>query len=296
MTSSTDIYHYTNYVGLEGIIRTASLYATDAAFLNDSSELRFGADLVSTALKNKSSDLRSEVETLDLGGELGSRVRMLESAASSLADSNFFDTEFSRGVYVVSFSGREDALPQWRGYGGEGGGVCLGFDRSTLTMSLDDASEISTARMDPGTLRYRGPRQVMYGAACHSEADSVAEFAAALPPRGHPGAFGYGFAYTEGIRAIAIMKHAAFKEENEYRIVVHERSQGLVPVDQLKFRVGKAGLIPYLTVAFPLASLRSIRVGPGADMDLRMRAIAHLLRAYGHCDVEVVQSEAPYRP
>jgi hypothetical protein len=163
-------------------------------------------------------------------------------------------------------------------------------------MSLDDTNAISTVRRDPGTLRYRGPRQVIYGTACHSEADNVAEFAADLPPGGHPGAFGYGFAYTEGIRAIAIMKHSAFEEENEYRIVVHERSEGLVPVDKLKFRVGRVRLIPYLTVAFPAASLRSIRAGPGADMTLRIRAIKHLLRAYGYCDVEVVESKAPYRP
>lgn len=41
---STCLYHYTSAVGLEGILRSRSLWATDTAFLNDWQEIVYAAE------------------------------------------------------------------------------------------------------------------------------------------------------------------------------------------------------------------------------------------------------------
>src|SRR6266446_6681063 len=47
------VYHYTNDVGLKGILETGQLWLTDIFSLNDPSELKHGFSLASDILKSK---------------------------------------------------------------------------------------------------------------------------------------------------------------------------------------------------------------------------------------------------
>src|SRR5437660_1488781 len=56
------IYHYTNDVGLRGILRTGSLWLTDIFDLNDPSELRHGSSQAARILKERTAEGPREVQ------------------------------------------------------------------------------------------------------------------------------------------------------------------------------------------------------------------------------------------
>jgi hypothetical protein len=65
------LYHYTNAGGLYGILTDEKLWATHAAYLNDSQEFLFGMGLIQEELKNferelKVMDTSSDPEFSDL--------------------------------------------------------------------------------------------------------------------------------------------------------------------------------------------------------------------------------------
>lgn len=114
------IYHYTNDVGLKGILETGQLWLSDIFNLNDPSELSHGFSHAVKILNNK--------------------------AANGPPESKLFARDFSnfhqRGMqgaahfFVCSFS-RDDAdLGQWRAYADNGRGYALGFDAKVLENSF----------------------------------------------------------------------------------------------------------------------------------------------------------------
>jgi len=58
------LYHYTDTVGFQGIVREQCLWATDYRFLNDRTEMQHGEDAVKEVAKELSND-----ETLAARGE-----------------------------------------------------------------------------------------------------------------------------------------------------------------------------------------------------------------------------------
>jgi len=75
---SSLLYHYTSAQGLEGIVRTQSLWATDTAFLNDTTEIRYAAEPLIKRMAEHSSTLPVEsaqsVQSSASGQHLGDRA------------------------------------------------------------------------------------------------------------------------------------------------------------------------------------------------------------------------------
>ena len=111
------LYHYTTADGFLGIVETRSLWASNAAFLNDSTELVY---IVSV--------LDEIVQELD---ESGDEVSIRMSAFASLLRRGLTDLR-AYDVYVACFCEAGDLLSQWRGYPRDGGGYSLGFDSVVL--------------------------------------------------------------------------------------------------------------------------------------------------------------------
>lgn len=99
------VYHYTSADGVTGIIDKNEIWMSNAAFMNDTTELR-----------------------------------MLVGAQNILEDSDFTNDAVKRAwqgfdrdrtineYYLASFSGKKDSLEQWRAYGN----FCIGFDAKKL--------------------------------------------------------------------------------------------------------------------------------------------------------------------
>lgn len=107
-TVPESLHHYTNAVGLQGILRSKSLWASDCHFLNDRSELVYGHHLVKSYLLKQSGPVAAAL------------VRGAPPTAEKAQ------------IYVASFCEHGDLLSQWRGYSRLQDGYSMAFRFSRL--------------------------------------------------------------------------------------------------------------------------------------------------------------------
>lgn len=265
----TNLSHYTTLTGLEGIVRTRSLWASNASFLNDRSELTHALDASKKAIK-----MLSSAKALQAWGPA------IETAFDELRKGRQAQS------YVACFCSDDDNLSQWRGYGGAVQGVSLTFEQAALTRRLkkDTAhlqqvvyAKLSTAQKLrdalEAELRDIAELEEILGASDEEEqqADILARISRLLPK----------------------FKHLGFKDEREWRYVVQKD----IPPNGMQFRVLQNKIVPYIEIGTNKTKLpiRSIRVGPGTDQELTARSVETFMKAHGY-DVEVTLSEVPFRP
>ncbi|MGF0327961.1 DUF2971 domain-containing protein (plasmid) [Gordonia rubripertincta] len=327
------LYHYTDAAGLQGILgpgrgpgstvfpdeetryvyrddlnlythgKAALFRATDLRYMNDSLELSFGARIVRDRLR-------------EAAGEEGIEP-LLASAFTQVADDfdpeSLFDWSFR--CFAVCFCGDGDLLSQWRGYAGGSGGFSIGFPRHIL----ESHSYGVFAKMAHHTFDVPVSAdlvQVVYG---RSDAEARADLlvdslkekfatGALVPDLDDRPVFAAGMA---AFRAIAGMKHEAFAEEREWRLVTVMLSN-----QQVRTRARASGVVPYLDVVVnsrlsgdhgPLnvsdSPLHEVVVGPSENPAAQVAGVRDLLasrgvqgfRAPGLREVPVVLSAAPFR-
>lgn len=279
------LWHYTNPAGLMGIIEQRALWATDAEYLNDAQELRFGREQIIEALRVERDRRESTAQSQASWDPDMAAAITLAGALAILEDGDDTATGWVSEVYLSCFCAQRDLLSQWRGYA-QGQGYALAFDGAALVrlpVQSADASPDPMAELRP--VAY-GPDSIPA-----RTAEALAHLDAG--PTNHPGMRGMDLARRVILKLLAEHKHEAFEEEREWRLIA---SLVNAPANRF-FRSGSLGLIPYVKLEIPLdAALREVMVGPGPDRALRMRAVHHLLATAGLYDVRVTASQAPFRP
>lgn len=124
------MYHYTDIAGLQGILESRTLWATDIRYLNDETEAKYSRDLLGSVAER----LRPE-----FGGDWAASV--VCNAVAAMATSGTFPDTF-----VASLCDDGDNLSQWRGYGAQGRGYAIGLDREQL-WAIANASGHSLIRL-----------------------------------------------------------------------------------------------------------------------------------------------------
>jgi hypothetical protein len=283
-TPPESLYHYTTAGGFEGIVSSASLWATDISFLNDARELHYGFDLMRKTIQElRSASDASVIEQFSLDS---------------------FSNSTSFRAFVSCFCEDGDLLSQWRGYSGAGG-YAIGFDGHALQNNLES---------QPRRLGWL--HRVVYDEA---NAERMAKVWAKLMVQGwdelrdkllgsnltedDAGRYMYEFHgrhMTASAKACLVLKDPSFSEEKEWRIilVVQPAAVSAHGVSVL-FRQGAIGLVPYISVDLRasngLLPIKRVVIGPGADSDRRALAARMLLETAGYSSVEVIESKVPYR-
>lgn len=265
----TKLSHYTTLSGLEGIVRTRSLWASNASFLNDKAELTHALNASEKAIKL----LSSENALQAWGPAIKTAFDKLKKGLQAQS-------------YVACFCRDDDNLSQWRGYGGAVQGVSLTFKQSKLTKRL---------RKDSAHLQH-----VVYAKlstaqklrdALEAELRDIAELEEAL------GASDEGEQQADIMARISRLlpkfKHLGFRDEREWRYVVQK---DISPSD-MQFRVLQNKIVPYIEIGtgeakFPISS---VRIGPGTDQELTARSVESFMKTHGY-NVDVTLSEVPFRP
>lgn len=317
---SRSLFHYTRADGLIGILRSGSLFATHANFLNDTSECKILADLLKPLLAAENDNLikrlierkmLSEEILREYGRYVGSLQadKALEAIASA--------TENVAPIYICSFcihSEADDAfqnglLSQWRGYAD--GGFAIEFDELELDKLL---------RAEKESFKYQGILSNTVSYSDHAERANLPAFdglatilTRRLFERASDGSnekmldeiFGrkrfddYLNAY---LGAVPFLKHSGFAEENEYRIAAFCNRPGRSdPSDkrkykEVKFRGGRA-LSPYIELFSGLGNqlpIKRILVGPHSQQENQERALKLLLDQF-NLSVPVVCSNVTLR-
>ena len=306
MRNAERIYHYTEAHGLQGILEgDVAIWLTDAQYLNDAQEQQFGRDRLVTALDARRNDLRRVLDdpTAQVGGET-EQLTELEVILGLLRPTH--EDRFPPGnAYVACFCEEGDLLSQWRGYA-RGGGYAIGFDVQkleslpSLPLTYDNSADPSrligvyTSTYDPFEDALPQPQlvKVEYGEAAADRFADEINSQIAQQPHGHSSEVAFVQFLGRVLPGLARIKHAAFEEEKEWRIVAIADTLS----DQIAFRPGPYGLLPYYKLQLPTDAVREVIVGPGPHSALRVESVRRLLAAAGKQHVRVRPSSAPFRP
>jgi hypothetical protein len=224
----------------------------------------------------------------------------------------------------VSFCKKPDLLSQWRGYGLNGGGVCVGFDRQELNTCFTEGSEIVDINYDQKKqIRYVLDQIIRPAFDCYqTEMKQVdpsgsffaqAEGAVNINEQGHLGlTLGteqkHSFKENQVIEKclenalseLAPIAHTfklnAFLEEQETRLVSKLPAHG-AELAKVRLRARGDKLIPY-TEMKPTTSVLPIRrviIGPASKSFDQTYALKILLAHSGHVDVEIERSRFELR-
>lgn len=301
------LYHYTDTNGLEGILNptswpiepgrradfrvAAKMFATDVRFMNDTQELKFGADV-----------LRAHLQRASGSSEIPEEMR---TAFGDLVD--WFDPDAVVGgearCYAACFCAEGDVLSQWRGYAGGTGGFAIGFDWESVAGHTYAFHPHPAPGAGPWSFRAE-LRPVVYGIDDAAQRADTAINALVEAWTKHQVVLRDGKPYlfllaAALFRVVATIKHAGFKEECEWRLF--SPGEGRYPT---KLRAGRFGEAPYVEMAINLRgdsdtcshrTIADLVVGPGPDQAGQVMVAQELLKATGH-DPDVVRpSNTPLR-
>jgi hypothetical protein len=193
------LYHYTTLGGLEGIIESGAVWASDVRFMNDSSELTYASDLINEVIAESIASVSND--------------ELREALPSGPTYSNAF--EHGLRPFIACFCETNDLLSQWRGYGEGDLGMSLGL--RLANGPLDDLGPNSYLRKviyDP--IRQR---ELTRGAVNQWIATAAAMMAAGTPVKDlfpYPAYWSLQDALAE---LYLCFKHPSFEEEKEWRLI-----------------------------------------------------------------------------
>lgn len=267
------IYHYTDLVGLSGIVREGAIWASDVRLMNDRAEVTY-------ALEQMRSLIASDEE-------------------NSIGDETL-DAIFHPGriwQFAACFSLARDQLSQWRAYGAKVG-VAIGFSRNHLTRAV----EAQNGRIV--NCRYFGPRHF---SGITQELDEIISGLTA------PGALNSDGKLTDmglqgrltrhAVDVATSIKHESFVEEREVRLIVPVSESS----ERLEFRSSSESLNPFVKIDVDNRRLKTTKkerftnhlgmmevlVWPNDADDQTLDAIDMLMSRAGN--VLIKRSASPYR-
>jgi hypothetical protein len=293
------LFHYTTAQGLIGILRTQTLFATHADFLNDSSECRLLREVLQPQLikefkeiapKLVAAGIMSEAKVVEYGDSAS------EEFATAIFNTMVRSIEKISPIYITSFclhgpktpEFENGLLSQWRGYAN--GGFAVEFDEK----GLDQLASAEVA-----AFRYEGILTSAVAYDGHAERADLKRFqgvvSAALKinfaDRGLDASGVLGdhemiHFLKPFFEAVPFLKASGFKEESEYRMVslAYRKSAPVkpeLPLRNIKFRASANGsVVPYIAV-FEDSGLKlpikSILIGPHPNQDNQETAVRLLL-------------------
>jgi hypothetical protein len=263
------LYHYTSQGGCIGIFHSKSIWATSIRFFNDEKEFVLAHDIAFEYLL--------ELDATSEGQDAGFFRKLLDDFSIPSTD-----------TYVTSFSTNGDLLSQWRGYAASG--YSLGFAAERLA-------------------RVTGPQLLLVPCVYDEEhqtslvvdaADAAANYFRSLRDAGEQEDRAIDLAVEDFQASLAILapiiKHSAFAEEGEWRLIATGVGQNS---GRLRFRPGRSVITPY--VELPLAPpgevpfLDEVVVGPTPHPE-NAELVVWMLQRHTGVGIETVRkSSVPYR-
>lgn len=268
------LYHYTNSSGLLGMLESSKMWATNFRYLNDSSEISYGSQLLNEILddlikKEKDSVIISFIE----------RCKATHNAYNSVLD-----------CYIACMCEDDDLLSQWREYASKGGGFALGFDTQLLKLRMPNYPERGIKDFDLVKVIYDVQLQKNIIERIINEALSVVRHAQKNNPDMVQDSFipaGCQFVRLNLAQYLSCFKHPCFSVEKEWRLIFWTQyHEG----ENVKIRDGTYGLTPYVELdiraevgpSINKLPLVMIKPGPTSDPANSEYALKLLLRSKGY--------------
>ena len=290
------IYHYTDYEGLKGILKDRKMRYTDYRDLNDITELKFGQNVILDCIKNKSIPDKERL-TKDINYV-------------------FFVSNTMCNTYISCYSSTVNKLALWRYYADDGCGFSIGF-------SSDYHSAVENSTVEIDTLGKVTVSEVLYGEKSVSVISELIEIYIEIlnknPSLQTNKTFLMDFRkklLSHLLSFLPSLKDESYEDEDEIRLYCQDGGLFLIPstMQPFYFSNDKKMNIPnedrrdrrfvhslsYKRILYPEeqfdhAAICEIWVGPCCDFGEAKKALNILLREHGYTNVEIRQTELPYR-
>ncbi len=269
------LFHYTNAEGLNGIINNGEIWGSHYKFTNDPTEIDYSYKLILKILKNF------------IKKETDSKIKKhfqyyfnLQEAALAI--------ESPLNIYLACFSETKDLLSQWRGYGDNACGYCIGID---LYKNANINPDLYTAETRYSHLflkkiiyQKRKQEEIIIGVFKHLRA--FIEVHKDYDVKGVSGIFLTFFPLIA-----CLMKNPKFKEEKEWRLIYTSNrfvNEGELTIDrQINYRTNNKVIIPYIKMKIKnenskLIPVNEIIFGPRSNETKARIGIEMLLRNKGY--------------
>lgn len=290
------LFHYATLAGAHGIATTKRLWATNIGHLADATEFSYAHEVLRQAL-----EYGSRGQSADVSATIAALVGDLLFAQKQ---KNLIFSGSPSSVYIASLSENGDQLSQWRTYC-PGGGYALGFRTDALRViaseqgfdlvrcSYDKAHHWNEAQQLADDVMARiqtVPSEVRASIPADIKNVSIAVLQYLFPIK--------QYMLDEIQKRAPSWKHPSFNEEAEWRLVSKHRERAV------KFRVGRAALIPYAEVELDrpstksgdlLAVLLQTNIGPSAEPELAAGSVMHLFDVEKVGCPQYMISSTPYR-
>jgi hypothetical protein len=295
--STGQLAHYTSITTLESILKFNQIWLSNPLFMNDHEELHFGLRIaeqefmihegIRAACGNKESH-----EIL---------INDFQKKLRQIGSEHAFDTYIACFSLHEAVKDKDGKLSMWRGYGGNGSGVALVFDTTSI-------KETNTNFLIWAKVHYASREQRT--AWIRKKLDLFAELLHRyqLPPSGYRTAID---SLLERFKVFSIFtKHHGFHEEQEWRLVyLRERDKNGMLTDMLGYAIGARGIEPKLKLDLvrlgkivgqdlsPQRILSRLILGPSISSPLLRATVIRMLETLGLGGLsdKVVTSETPYR-
>jgi hypothetical protein len=268
------LYHYTDLMGLVGILNKHDLWLTHSRYSNDAEEIVHGANVARKVINTAVTAQKYDTQYLY---DLSQRTSQQE------------------GVYISCFCEKDNLLSQWRGYGANGSGVSLQF-------APKEFADVTGPDNVHGLLRFW---KVFYNPLTQTDIIERAVEHYAPNNANNPLTAGQTPADLARKAADAIrffiptFKNADFQEEDEWRLIFTPAPG--IPV-RPRFRVSGNMLVPYYSLrdlispgSLPLLPLRQVCIGPSVHKQLNAESVKALIDGAGYTAVPVIVSNTSYR-
>ncbi len=296
------IFHYTTAAGLLGIVRSNRLWASDLLYMNDSTEVEYGRQLI-----------------IDVAAEVAGEAKcpMAQMLCKSINTVLYPVGMVGGGFYAACFCEEGDLLSQWRGYSGGVGGYALGFrvrDLQHVRASTPERKFVLRPVVYDPTHQRDLIRAFLLEVDC-----ALAELLNGdLAEREQDV---HGIAYVtiqrQMLECMLTMKNPAFKEEREWRLIHYRSGYGREPEATVDYRPTRSFIVPYVALditpmgpeildhmppehqvdvrAHNRVPLSTVIVGPSGHPQAAVAAIRTMIRDL-HMNADVINSQIPIRP
>jgi Protein of unknown function (DUF2971) len=308
------VFHYTNAVGLLGIISSRTIWATDYRYLNDASEGAVAKTLVLPLFEKEISEIIPQLAAKGLikgfyeaHGDHGHRLQ-----AEAMYKSLISVVDKITPLFVLSFcrhdenseTFRDGLLSQWRGYGGSGG-FAIEFDEEGLDALLRaESARFAYAGGRSNDVIYEQYEKVFDSNVCKGFAgESLRVLFEPKDISEITGRANVDEIIAKLILMIPFLKHGGFKEEREYRIalprVPAEKSKEMKqPPKEIGFRTKGGLLVPYIQLfegSKDRLPIKAIIVGPHPCQQRQADATGMALADTPFANVKIRISGIPFR-
>ena len=280
------MYHYTSLSTLQCLLDNISnnhefiFHASSIYSMNDSQEFIHGYNIVLDWLKKYEE-------------EQGIKENRLSEIWDNYLE-NHTKEEFNS--LFIAFSKKDDSLPLWSMYGVDGKGVSLGFHENFLHIKRGESVKDYKIELESKINVF----DVMYQNAPNLDELRInalewqyKKYLEEVNKNEREHLLSVQMEHL-GIATIIVspyIKHPAYAFEEEKRLAIYKRDE-----DKVLYKINSKGnMISYIETPIPIRNLRSITIGPCVDFVSTKRVLEQQLDKREIKNVEIRQSEIPYR-